>query len=56
MTTWCGPSGSAEYEQLLAEDEEFEVAIGGGAAAKDDEVDQKAKEGIEEGQQHERAE
>jgi len=43
-------------EQLLAEDEKFEIAIGGGAAAKDEELDQQAKEGMEEGQQHGRAE
>src|SRR5215472_7870467 len=48
--------GSSEDEQLLAEDEEFEVAIGGCAAAEYEEVDQQAKESIEEGQQHERAE
>ena len=42
--------------QLLAEDEEFEIAIGSGTAAKDKEVDQQAKKGIEEGQQHGRAE
>jgi hypothetical protein len=28
-----------EYEQLLAEDEEFEIATGGRTAAKDEEVD-----------------
>ncbi len=32
-----------------AEDEEFEIAIGSRAAAKDEEVDQQAEEGIEEG-------
>ena len=48
--------GASEDEQLLAEDEEFEIAIGGWAATEDEEVDQQAKEGIEEGQQHGRAE
>ena len=33
-------SGASEDEQLLAEDEKFEIAIGAGAAAKDEEVDQ----------------
>ena len=47
---------SSEDEQLLTEDEEFEIAIGSRAAAKDEEVDQQAQEGIEEGQQHGRAE
>ncbi len=49
-------SGASEDEQLLAEGEKFEIAISGGAAAKDEEVDQQAKEGTEEGQQHGRAE
>ena len=40
----------------MAEDEEFEIAIGSRAAAEDEEVDQQAKEGIEESQQHGRAE
>ena len=48
--------GASEDEQLLAEDEEFEIAIGGWAATEDEEVNQQAKESIEEGQQHERAE
>jgi hypothetical protein len=53
----AGPaSGASEDEQLLGEDEKFEVAIGRGAAAKDEEVDQQPEEGIEEGQQHRRAE
>ena len=47
---------AVDDEQLLAEDEEFEVAIGGCAAAEYEEVDQQAKESIDEGQQHERAE
>ena len=47
---------SLEDEQLLAEDEKVEIAIYGGAAAEDEEVDQQAKEGIEEGQQHGQAE
>ena len=45
-------SCASEDEQLLAEDEEFEIAIGGCAATKDEEVDQQAEEGIEECQQH----
>ena len=49
-------SCASEDEQLLPEDEEFEIAIGSRAAAKDEEVDQEAKEGVEEGQQHGRAE
>ncbi len=51
--SWCRAS---KDEQLLAEDEKFEIAIGGGAAAKDEEVDQQLDEGIEEGQEHGRAE
>ena len=51
--SWCCAS---EDEQLLAKDEEFEIAIRGWAATEDEEVDQQAKEGIEEGQQHGRAE
>jgi len=39
-------------KQLLAEDEKFEIAIGGWAATEDQEVDQQAEESIEEGQQH----
>ena len=49
-------SGASEDEQLLAEDEKFEIAIGGGAAAKDEEVDQHPEERIEESQQHGQAE
>ena len=49
-------SRASEDEQLLADDEEFEIAIGSRAAAQDEEVDQQAKEGIEERQQHGRAE
>jgi hypothetical protein len=37
--------GSSEHEQLLMEDEEFKVAIGGGTATKDEEVDQQPEEG-----------
>jgi hypothetical protein len=48
-------SCASEDQQLLAEDEEFEIAIGGRAAAKDEEFDQQAQEGIAEGQQHGRA-
>ena len=44
--------GASEDEQLLPEDEEFEIAIGRGAAAKDEEVNQQANQGVEEGQQH----
>ena len=40
----------------MAEDEEFEIAIDSGAAAEDEEVDQQAKEAVEEGQQHGQAE
>ena len=49
----CPPARSW---RRASEDEEFEIAIGSGAAAEDEEVDQQAKEGIEEGQQHGRAE
>jgi len=49
-------SAASEDKQLLAEDEEFEIAIGGWAATEDEEVDQQTKEGIDEGQQHGRAE
>ena len=49
-------SSAAEDEQLLAEDKKLEIAIGGGTVAKDEEVDQQAEEGIEEGQRHGRAE
>jgi len=49
-------SSASEDEQLLAEDEEFEIPFGSTAAAEDEEVNQQAKEGIEEGQQHRRAE
>jgi hypothetical protein len=45
-------SCALEDEQLLAEDEDFEIAIGSRAAAEDKELDQQAKEGLEEGQQH----
>jgi len=45
-------SSASEDEQLLAEDEEFEIAIGSRAAAEDEEVDQQAEEGVEKGQQH----
>ena len=38
--------------ELSSEDEEFEIAIGGWTAAKDEEVDQQAQEGIEDCQQH----
>jgi hypothetical protein len=47
---------SSKDEQLLAEDEELEIAIGSGSAAEDEEFDQQAEESIEEGQQHGRAE
>ncbi len=43
------PSSASEDEQLLAEDEEFEIAIGSRAATEDEEIDQQAKEGIEKG-------
>jgi len=49
-------SAASEDKQLLAEDEEFEIAIGGWAATEDEEVDQQAEESIEEGQQHRGAE
>ena len=49
-------SGASEDEQLLAEGEKFEIAIGVWAAPKEEKVDQQAKEGIEEGQQHGQAE
>jgi hypothetical protein len=51
--SWCGAS---EDEQLLAKDEEFEIAISGWAATEAEEVDQQAKDGIEECQQHGQAE
>ena len=47
---------SSEDEQLMAEDEKFEIAICSRAATEDEELDQQAKEGIEEGQQHGRGE
>ena len=43
---------SSEDEQLLAKDEDFEIAISAWAATEDEEVDQQAEESIEEGQQH----
>jgi hypothetical protein len=46
----------AEDEQLLPEDEKFEIAIGGGAGAKDEEVDDQPEERIGESQQHGQAE
>jgi len=49
-------SCASEDERLLAEDEEFEIAICGWAATKDEEVDQETEDGIEEGQQDGRAE
>jgi len=49
-------SCASEEEQLLPGYEEFEIAISSRAAAKDEEVDQQAKQGIEEGQQHGKAE
>ena len=45
-------SGASQDEQLLAEDEEFEIAIGSLATPDDDQVNQKAEEGKEQGQQH----
>jgi len=48
-------SCASEEEQLLPGYEEFEIAISSRAAAKDEEVDQQAKQGIEEGQQHGKA-
>ena len=48
-------SCASEDEKLLAEDEEFEIAIGSRAAAEDEEFDRQAKEGIG-GQQQGRAE
>jgi len=44
-------NGASQDEQLLAEDQEFEIAIGGLATPDDDQVNQKA-EGIQQGQQH----
>jgi len=46
------PDGAAEDEQLLAEDEEFEIAIGTRSTTDDEEIDQQAEEGVQEGQQH----
>ncbi len=47
---------SASDQQLLPEDKEFEIPTGSRAAAEGEELDQPANEGIEEGQQHGRAE
>jgi len=45
-------SGTSQDEQLLAEDEEFEIAIGSRATSDDEQVNQQAEEGIEQSQQH----
>ena len=50
---WCS---SSEDEQLLAKDEEFEIAMRSWAVTEDEELDQQAKDGIEDCQQHGRAE
>jgi len=47
------PSSRASHdEQLLAEDEEFEIAIGSLATRDDEQVNQQAEEGIEQGEHH----
>jgi hypothetical protein len=46
------PGGASEDKQLLAEDEEFEIAIGTRSTTDDEEIDQQAEEGVQEGQQH----
>ena len=45
-------SGASQDEQLLAEDEEFEIAIGSRATPDDEQVNQQAEDSIEQGQQH----
>jgi len=45
-------SGASQDEQLLAEDEEFEIAIGGRATPDDEQLNQQAEQSIEESQQH----
>ena len=44
--------GASKDEQLFAEDEEFEIAIGARSTADDYEIDQQAEQGIEESQEH----
>jgi hypothetical protein len=41
-----------EYEQLLAEDEEFEIAIGARPTTDDEQVDHRAEESVQERQEH----
>jgi hypothetical protein len=41
--------GASEDEQLLAEDEEFEIAIGARPTTDDEQVDQQAEECVQEG-------
>jgi hypothetical protein len=48
--------GNSRTSATACGKEEFEIAIGGWATAEDKEVDLQAEEGIEEGQQHGRAE
>jgi hypothetical protein len=43
---------ASQDEQLLAEDEEFEIAISSWATPDDEQVNQQAEEGIEQSQQH----
>src|SRR5215472_14680779 len=45
-------SGASPDGQLLTEDEQFEIAIRGRATPNDEQVNQQAEEGIEQGQQH----
>src|SRR5215813_11207748 len=45
-------SRASQDEQLLAEDEKFEIAIGSRATPDDEQVNQQAEEGIEQSQQH----
>ena len=42
----------SEYEQLLAEDEEFEIAIGARPTTDDEQIDQRAEESVQERQEH----
>jgi len=45
-------SRASQDEQLLAEDEKLEIAIGSRATSDDEQVNQQAEEGIEQSQQH----
>jgi len=45
-------SSASEDEQLLAEDEEFEIAVGTRPTTNDEHIDQQAEEGVQERQEH----